>query len=75
MWNLVTCIFATIGALMALTGIAIGVLLPGTSAGNRLPQALIVAGGLGIIFVAYQMWKRASVSRASGCLAQLLALP
>ena len=45
-------ILSAIGILIALIGIAIDYLLPGTSPGINLPQILIVAAGLGFAFVA-----------------------
>ena len=62
MLNFITAILVVVGTLIALIGIAIDYLLPGTSPGINLPQAVIIAAGLAIAFVASRL-RRPSVRR------------
>ena len=62
MLNYVFNLLLVLGAMIALFGVAVDYLLPGTSPGLNLPQLLIIAAGLSLSFGAWQL-RRPEVRR------------
>ena len=62
-----------VGLMIAIFGIGIEFLLPGTSLGLNLPKLLIVAAGLVISFGAYQLRRTSVRRRLSGAMGKSIA--